>query len=76
MVKKIRWIKSSLENIETLFRSRNNVIKLYHGYKLKLENKVKHGEGLNILTTEQMLLRLPIHLAQVKAFNTNENLLN
>ena len=35
-----------------------------------------HGEGLKILTPKQMLQRLPIALAQVKAGNTSENVLN
>ena len=35
-----------------------------------------HGEGLKILTPRQMLQRLPIALAQVRAGNTSENLLN
>ena len=35
-----------------------------------------HGERLQILTPKQMLQRLPIALAQVKAGNTSENLLN
>ena len=38
--------------------------------------KAKHGKGLKILTPEQMLQRLPIAVAQVKAGNTSENLLN
>ena len=38
--------------------------------------KTKYGKGLKILTTKQMLQRLPIALAQVKAGNTSENLLN
>ena len=38
--------------------------------------KAKHGEGLKILTPKQMLKKLPIALAQVKAGNTSENLLN
>ena len=38
--------------------------------------KAKHGKGLKILTPEQMLLRLQIALAQVKAGNKSENLLN
>ena len=37
------------------------------------ENK---GEGLNILTPEKMLQRLQIVLAQVKAGNNSESLLN
>ena len=35
-----------------------------------------HGDGLEILTPKQMLQRLPIALAQVKAGNTFENLSN
>ena len=38
--------------------------------------KTKHGTGLKILTSKQMLQRLPIALAQVKAGNNSENLLN
>ena len=34
------------------------------------------GTGLKILTSKQMLQRLPIALAQVKAGNNSENLLN
>ena len=34
------------------------------------------GEGLEILTSKQMLQRFPIALAKVKASNTSENLLN
>ena len=35
--------------------------------------KKKFGKGLKILTPKQMLQRLPIALAQVKAGNTSEN---
>ena len=40
-----------------------------------LENS-QEGEGLKILTPNQMLKRLPIALAQVKAGNNSESLLN
>ena len=43
-------------------------------YKNKYE--AKHGEGLKILIPKQMLQRLPIALAQVKAGNTSENIRN
>ena len=43
-------------------------------YKAK-QNETK-GKGLKILTPKQMLQRLPIALAQVKAGNNSENLLN
>ena len=38
--------------------------------------KSEYGEGLKILTPKQMLQRLPIALAEVRAGNTSENLLN
>ena len=38
--------------------------------------KETQGKGLKILTPKQMLQRLPIALAKVKAGNTSENLLN
>ena len=38
--------------------------------------KVSYHSNLKILAPKEMLLRLPIALAQVKAGNTSENLLN
>ena len=40
------------------------------------KHKAKYGKGLKMLTHKQMLQRLPTALAQVKAGNTSENLLN
>ena len=51
----------------------------YNDYtKLESQPKYKsiHGEGLKILTLKQMLQTFPIALAQVKAGNISENLLN
>ena len=46
----------------------------------KIASKAKyisiHIEGIKISTPKQMLQRLPIALAQVKAGNTSKNLLN
>ena len=39
-------------------------------------NKQQKGRGIKLLTPRQMLQRLPIALAQLKAGNTFENLLN
>ena len=39
-------------------------------------NLMKKGEGINILTPNQMLKRLAIALAQVKAGDNSESLLN
>ena len=37
---------------------------------------IQEGQGLKILTSNQMLKRLPIALAQIKAGNNSESLLN
>ena len=39
-------------------------------------NKQQQGQGLKILTPNQMLSRLPISLAQLKAGNSSEKLKN
>ena len=62
---------------------RNEAITFYDDYSLMMseaKSKAKQNEtkgtGLKILTPKQMLQRLPIALAQVKAGNNSENLLN
>ena len=71
--------KNALYNIETLYKARNEAVKFYDDYSLIMsEAKIKatKGIGLKILTPKQMLQRLPIALAQVKAGNNSESLLN
>ena len=61
------------------YNAREKVIKLFDDYTTtvsKAKYEAKHGKGLKILTLKQMLQRLQIALAQVKATNTSENLLN
>ena len=43
---------------------------------LELNSEKKQGSGLKILTPNQMLSRLPITLAQLKAGNNSEKLKN
>ena len=43
---------------------------------LKFNKQNQQGKGLKILTPNQMLSRLPITLAQLKAGNNSENLKN
>ena len=77
--KKSKERKSALYNIEMLYKARNEAIKFYDDYSLMMsEAKVKatKGTGLKILTPKQMLQRLQIDLAQVKAGNNSESLLN
>ena len=42
----------------------------------EVKYKAKYGKGLKILTPKPMLQKLPIALAQEKADNISENLLN
>ena len=46
---------------------------VFEARKIAMEQE---GEGLKILTPNQMLKRLPIALAQIKAGNNSESLLN
>ena len=67
------------KNIKLLWKSRGAAIKLFYDYSWiasEPKYKVKLGGRLKILTPKQMLQRLTIALAQVKAGNTFENLLN
>ena len=48
----------------------------YSFLRSEAKYKAKYAEGLQILTPKQMLQRLPIALAQVKAGNNSESLLN
>ena len=63
---------------EVLSKARNSVIEFFDYSSMVSEAKLKatKGTGLKILTPKQMLQRLPIALAQVKAGNNSENLLN
>ena len=69
-----------LDSVTSLVNGREVVLKAFQsGIFHKLEESQK-GEGVNerlkILTLNQMLKRLPIALAQVKAGNNSESLLN
>ena len=67
-----------------LYKARNEAIKSYDDYSLMMseaKNKLKQnntttGTGFKIFTPKKMLQRFPITLAQVKAGNNSENLLN
>ena len=68
--------KNTLHNIEMLYKVRNNVIQFFDDCSSMVsETKLKatKGTGRKILTPKQMLQRLPIAVAQVKASNNSEN---
>ena len=73
--------KRTLANINILFNARNNAIKFIEDYGSMILDAKKlareqEGTGFKILTPNQMLKRLPIALAQIKASNNSESLLN
>ena len=73
--------KKTLSNIENHYDAKESVIKFIEDYgtmflEAKRLAKEQEGTGLKILTLSQMLKRLPIALAQVKAGNNSESLSN
>ena len=80
---KTKGQENTLANINRLFNGRNYTIKFIEDYgsmileaKKKAAEEPTTGTGLKILTPKQLLQRLPIALAQVKAGNNSESLLN
>ena len=62
-----------------LYKERNEAINFYDDYSSMMSDaryRATKGTGPKILTHKQMLQRLPIALAQVKAGNNSESLLN
>ena len=72
--------KKTSANINVLFNARNNAIKFIKDYRsMILEAKRlanQEGAGLKTLTPKPLLQILPIALAQIKAGNNSESLLN
>ena len=66
-------------DIEILYKARNSVIEFFDDYSSVVSEakcRVTKGTWLKILTPRQMLQRLLIALAQVKAGNNSERLLS
>ena len=64
-----------------LYKARNEAIKFCDDYssmisEAKAKSKTTKGTGLKTFSPKQMLQRLPIALAQVKAGNNSESLFN
>ena len=73
--------KKTLANINMLYNARNDAIKFIEDYgptilEAKKLAREQEGTGFKILTPNQILKRLPIALAQIKAGNDSESLLN
>ena len=73
-----------LKNIYNLFEGRKRVLNAFDSKIISIKkmkalvfsDKVSDHFNLKILTPKQILQRLPISLAQAKAGNASENLLN
>ena len=67
-------------NIKNLYDSREKVVQLFNDYAKNMSKNIYDSKqkrtGLKILRPNQMLKRLPIALAQIKAGNNSESLLN
>ena len=81
--KKTAEQREVVDNLNKFYLSREEVINFFKDYAkmiLDVGYKANHDETketeLKILTPKQMLQRLPIALAQVKAGNNSESLLN
>ena len=66
--------RGTYESAYALYGSRELILSSFKSGIFPI--KVTKSEGLKILTSKQMLQRLPIVHAQVKASTTSENLLN
>ena len=76
-----RKLKSDItDSITSLVQGREMVLKAFQSGIFQISKELQEGQGANkmlkILTPNQMLKRLPIALAQVKAGNNSESLLN
>ena len=65
-----------VDSVTSLVQGREMVINAFKSGIFQVLKQPQEGEGLKILTPNQMLKRLPIALAQVKAGNNSESLLN
>ena len=65
-----------LNSVTGLVQGREAVLTAFKIGIFQVSKKSQEGEGVKILTPNQMLKRLPIALAQVKAGNNSESLLN
>ena len=68
-------VKNVSEDHKLKTKENENIINVIETI-LELNNKNQLGEGLKILTLDQMLSRLPITLAQLKAGDNSEKLKN
>ena len=65
-----------LNSVTEHVNGREMILNAFKSGIFQVSKESQEGTGLKILTLNQMLKRLPIALAQVKAGNNSESLLN
>ena len=73
MLNKIKKFIEEVPEDKSMFEENEKIINIVNNI---LELNRQQGQGLKILTPNQMLSRLPISLAQLKAGNNSEKLKN
>ena len=72
--------QKTINNATNLYNTRQEVVKMFNDDAKNMSRNIykskQKGTRLKILTPNQMLKRLPIALAQIKADNNSESLLN
>ena len=71
----IQILKSSPKSDVKKIKNRNNMVEIVE-LIIYFNQQNQAGKGLKLLTPNQMLSRLPISLAQLKAGNDSEKLKN
>ena len=71
--------KKTKNNVKNIYNSREKVVQMFNDYVKNLSKNIyesKKETGLKILSHKQIYQRLPVALAQIKAENNSEALLN
>ena len=72
--------KNTIDNIKNLYSSRDKVVKMFNNYAGNISRNIYDSKqertGLKILNPKKRVKRLPIALAQIKAGNNSQSLLN
>ena len=72
--------QQTINNATNPYNTKQEVVKVFNDYAKNMSRNIyeskQKGTGLKILIPNQMLKRLPIALAQIKAGNNSESLLN
>ena len=71
--------EKTINNVKNLYNLREKIVQVFNDYTKNMSRNIydsKQRTGTKILTPERMLQRLPIALAQIKAGNNSEGLLN